>query len=610
MVKKLELRSTNPAGLILLSAALITLYINPGLEDPFNSPKQWLLIIFGSWIAGLLTTLKSSDSEKSLNYLKIILLSLILSLVLATAFTDVKYTAIFGEVQRRIGLITYLFFAIYLFASSKFIRYSSISKLFYANAFLATAFVIYGYMQTTGNDFVQWDNPYNSIILTLGNPNFASALMAIFATLCLTAAVNDQTKTSFKLINILLALCLLHEIYLSNSRQGIVAFLLAFSVLFTVACFNRNKKLGALALSVSMFAGLMAVLGMLQIGFLTEFLYKGSVSIRGFYWRAGFEMFQSKPFTGIGVERYGSYFKEFREVEYPLRYGFDITSTNAHSVPIQMFATGGIFVGLSYLSLISYILYRGLVALRKYSGNQRLTVAGIFSAWLAFQAQSIISIDNIGLTIWGWILGGIVIGLSNFDSGLEQQSVSIFTKVKNYNFSLAQPLISGLISLIAVLLISVLYRGEAITMEVKKRFNVNSSTQSADFFQQINKAFETQLIEPYYKLRLVDILATTQNFDLAIDQIQALNEADPRNLDVLKVYANLLEFNRSFDQAVELRKQIAIYDPWDATNYLNLGRNYKAKGDWTNMEAMRSKIISFAPQTNEANLANSELIKS
>jgi hypothetical protein len=434
--------------------------------------------------------------------------------------------------------------------------------------------------------------------------------MAIFAVLCLTAAVNNQTKISFKLINILLALCLLHEIYLSNSRQGIVAFLLAFSVLFTVGCFNRNKKLGALALTVSMFAGLMAVLGMLQIGFLTEFLYKGSVSIRGFYWRAGFEMFQSKPFTGIGIDRYGSYFKEFREVEYPLRYGFDITSTNAHSVPIQMFATGGILVGLSYLILIIYIFYRGLVALRKCTGNQRLTVAGIFSAWLAFQAQSIISIDNIGLTIWGWILGGIVIGLSNFESNLGQQSSSIYTKTKNHKFLLSQPLISGLFTLVAVLLVSVLYRGEIITMEVKKRFNVNSSTQSSDFFQQINTAFETPLIEPYYKLRLVDILATTQYLDLAIDQIQVLNEADPRNLDILKVYANLLEFSKSFDQAVELRKQIAIYDPWDATNYLNLGRDYKAKGDWTSMEAMRSKIISFAPQTNEAKLANSELIKS
>jgi len=214
------------------------------------------------------------------------------------------------------------------------------------------------------------------------------------------------------------------------------------------------------------------------------------------------------------------------------------------------------------------------------------------------------------LTIWGWILGGIVIGLSNFESNLGQQSSSIYTKTKNHKFLLSQPLISGLFTLVAVLLVSVLYRGEIITMEVKKRFNVNSSTQSSDFFQQINTAFETPLIEPYYKLRLVDILATTQYLDLAIDQIQVLNEADPRNLDILKVYANLLEFSKSFDQAVELRKQIAIYDPWDATNYLNLGRDYKAKGDWTSMEAMRSKIISFAPQTNEAKLANSELIKS
>ena len=35
------------------------------------------------------------------------------------------------------------------------------------------------------------------------------------------------------------------------------------------------------------------------------------------------------------------------------------------------------------------------------------------SAWIGFQAQSLISIDNIGIAVWGWLLGGAIIGLSN-----------------------------------------------------------------------------------------------------------------------------------------------------------------------------------------------------
>ena len=32
------------------------------------------------------------------------------------------------------------------------------------------------------------------------------------------------------------------------------------------------------------------------------------------------------------------------------------------------------------------------------------------SGWIAFQAQSIISINQIGLAIWGWVLSGLIIG--------------------------------------------------------------------------------------------------------------------------------------------------------------------------------------------------------
>ena len=108
-------------------------------------------------------------------------------------------------------------------------------------------------------------------------------------------------------------------------------------------------------------------------------------------------MLMDKPFTGVGVDRYGAYFKQFREAGYSLKYGFDIGSSNAHNTFIQMFATGGVFVGLTYLLILVYVLRMGIRAAKHSTGDQQKVVIGLLSAWIGFQAQSLISIDNIDL---------------------------------------------------------------------------------------------------------------------------------------------------------------------------------------------------------------------
>ena len=51
-------------------------------------------------------------------------------------------------------------------------------------------------------------------------------------------------------------------------------------------------------------------------------------------------------------------------------------------------------------------IYRGLKCFKKYD----LTFVTLTATWICYFAQSIISINQIGLAIWGWILSGLVIG--------------------------------------------------------------------------------------------------------------------------------------------------------------------------------------------------------
>ena len=64
--------------------------------------------------------------------------------------------------------------------------------------------------------------------------------------------------------------------------------------------------------------------------------------------------------------------------------------------------------------------------------------AGLVGAWLGYVAQSIISISQIGLAIWGWILMGLLVGIEHNSKTAEngnnsQPIVGKIAKRKNSN---------------------------------------------------------------------------------------------------------------------------------------------------------------------------------
>jgi hypothetical protein len=343
---------------------------------------------------------------------------------------------------------------------------------------------------------------------------------------------------------------------------------------------------------------------MLQSGPLEKYLYKPSVSIRGFYWRAGVEMLKSHPFFGVGIDRYGAYFKEYREVKYPLAYGFDITSTNAHNTFIQFFATGGLFLGMAYLVLNGYILVRAIHGIKNLKGSNRLLLAGVFSAWVAYHAQSLISIDNIGISIWGWILGGSIIGMSARD--VINQRIENPTKNRN-RLNLKQPVTSGITTLSTLILVVLLYRGESGAYTATMAVNLQDQA-SRNYFKNLQlKVLNASLADPYYKLLASSRLFQGGFSDEAILQAKKVYATDPRNLDSLNLLSLSFEQLNKIPDAIKYREEIARLDPWNAENYLLLGKDYKAQGNLGKRKEMLDKILSFASENQIANQAKIDL---
>lgn len=572
----------------------ITLYFQTNLNDPFNSPKLWILLVIAAWLTGYIFKAKNlfftNEVLKHTFYLALafIFISLVISLV-----TDFMFVAFLGETQRRNGFLTYLSLAIFFLASSTYMRLFNIKRFFSVTYFIAIITAVYAFMQASGQDFVNWNNPYNSIIGTLGNPNFAAAVMAIVGVIIFASIFINGFSMYYKISGLIITLSLLGLILQSDARQGLISYFLGVGIFIIVLLLGKNRKIGIGAAAAGILIFIYALLGMLQYGPLERFLYKPSISVRGYYWRAGMEMFKDKFFTGVGMDRYGAYFKEYREVGYPLSYGFDITSTNAHNTFIQFFATGGVFLGSIYLILNGYILRRAFIGLKNLTGDNRLLLAGVFSAWAAFHAQSLVSIDNIGISIWGWVLGGSIVGLSISATSSESNERHQFIERKNA-INLGRVLISSSASLLAIFMVTFLYRAEINTYNSRVVFNNEDQQMRAKFKELQYKAINSPLIDPGYALNCAISLVQSGFSDEGLRVAMEIYDNDPRNLDALNGLALISEGLNQIPQAIDYRLKMTVLDPWNAVNYLELGRNYKKQGMTNESLAMLDKILSFS----------------
>jgi tetratricopeptide (TPR) repeat protein len=317
-------------------------------------------------------------------------------------------------------------------------------------------------------------------------------------------------------------------------------------------------------------------------------------------------MFRDKPLTGVGLDNYGGAFKAFRELDYPLRYGYTLTSSSAHNTTLQMFATGGFLLGISYLAILFFIFKSSIKLIRSIESEKRILVILFTAVWVGFQAQSFISIDNIGLTIWGWLIGGVLIALAreNVENSLADKSNSQIQSKPN-SMSLVQPLLS-IIFVIPILIIAVLLnRAEQDTFITRTIIPNESNSLIAKNYAQ--KVINNPLAEPFYKFRvgltLFDFGFTKESLTL-LDQ---LLEQDPTNLIYLNAKAYYQEGYGDIPGSIKTREMIEVYDPWNADNYFVLGLLHVKSSNSERATYYKSKVLAIADNTEIGTRAKNEL---
>jgi hypothetical protein len=341
--------------------------------------------------------------------------------------------SLYGVYGRNNGFLLYLFL-VSLFLSTLFLsQKSSFEKIIKSLFCVGVINLVYCLWVIAFGDFVGWNNQYGNILGTFGNPNFIGAFLGIFSSVIWTLIINNlRNPKIFSLLSIALALTLF-EIYKSHAIQGRVLFVVGLIINLFFLIRSMEKGIW-LTLTYSFFMtviGVFGVAGTLQKGPLASFLYKDSVSLRGEYWWAGINIGKSNFWSGVGFDSYGDWYRTFRRSTSLIRPGVDTVSNTAHNVFIDIFAFGGFPLILAYLTITGLIAFQAMKFIRMNKEFDFVFVS-LFGAWVCYQIQSFISINQIGLAIWGWVLGAAIVAYVRID---RQNLKSIKDNLKKARYS-------------------------------------------------------------------------------------------------------------------------------------------------------------------------------
>jgi hypothetical protein len=160
---------------------------------------------------------------------------------------------------------------------------------------------------------------------------------------------------------------------------------------------------------LSVFVGsIFMTMGFYGSGPLGQILYRESFIHRTNFWDAGIAMMAKNLLSGVGIDQFGDSYREYRSQNAVDLRGPEVSSDSAHNIAIDIGAGGGIIPFSLYLVIQITILVCGFRLMLKIEKGNILPI-GIFSLWFGYQAQTLISINQIGVSVWGWILSGSIV---------------------------------------------------------------------------------------------------------------------------------------------------------------------------------------------------------
>jgi O-antigen ligase len=556
----------------IYAVLLVTIVVIPSLLDPFNLPKLFFITLGACLsLAIFLEQIWKSRHGLHRNVFFLTIAFLISLSISSLASNQETYRTLIGTWGRNNGFLAYFSLSILFLTLSTMKSIGPSHFLIKSLTILGLLLGFYGLLQYRGLDLFAWENPDNKIILTFGNSNFASAFLALSSIATLSLILRSNKTLAFRLV---LGTSFLMQIFLvrrSGALQGLVALTIGSGILFGLyLSFSKRMAIKRFAYAwwgVMLLSAATSVFGLLGSGPLSATLNPNlrSLQDRYFHWISALKMLKDNLLFGVGIDSFGDYYRNYRLIEsIELRGNASSTTNNAHNTFMQLGATGGLILLIPYLLLIVFTAYRSLIALK--SAEDKLLVSATFSIWVAFQIQSLVSIDQLGLVVWGWASAGSLIAMSYLRFEPKQSAAHAKSKKKNKQIVKQKKdyIPTALTLVVAIIPASLIY--SSIWHEASLRNHIVKMTKSENLESlRSNGALVVEIAtnskQPELRIQAVNYLLTVELSDEALKLSKLNNKEFVFSWESWNSTALIYEWLGRYKEAIYYRNKTVELDP-------------------------------------------------
>jgi O-antigen ligase len=509
---------------LAIGACAVTLFLLTGsVTDPVNATK--LLILGGVSISSLALVVQGLISgQVRRSWLDLLILIFIVwGLIAVMKSTSPISQNIYGVYGRNTGWLAYFFFALIFIAGTKVRGTRNFQYVVFAFSIAAAVNVVYNSWVIVFGDFIGWQNNYGAILGTFGNPNFASSFLGIAFSVNLVAASKVERK--YKPLSIVLIPIIGWQLMNSGSIQGNVVAVLGTWIVGFFWMRERFSKswVSAIYLSSGLVTAIAGVIGAFGSGPLRNLLAQPTIVLREQYWLAAVNMAKSNPIFGVGMDSYGDWYRRSRDAQALVTPGPETVTNAAHSVYLDLLAYGGVPLLALYLAILITSLVSVVRVVKRSKSFDPIFVT-LTIIWICYQVQAAISINQIGLAIWGWLTSGLLIAYERNFRNLQESKVQ-GSPEKNPRKK-PEILSPGLVSVVG-LIVGLILAAPPINADMK--WSDLQRTRDANL---LTRALSGTYMVPVNSFRLaqaVELLENSKLPDLAIQYARRGVEFNPNS---------------------------------------------------------------------------------
>lgn len=402
---------------------IITIF--PMIVFPAMSPvyvNSKFILLYSSAIFLLIVVFK--DKKIKFYNGNILALVFLLTLLIATVFSDYKDVAFWGNFYRKEGFFTISIYVLLFIVSSSYFK---LNKTVWSLILISsTTMSCYALLQFCGFDPIQnfalGAIKSNSVIGTIGNRNFFSTYVLIFLPIYLSYYIFYGGKKYLFCITIMFS-----ALICSQTRGGWVAFLV-MAFIGAIFIVKRLECLKRAIMVFIMFTIVFLLLNSTSFGAIKNraktVIKEGKVfastiinndkdldgglgSGRMLIWKITYKAFKDSLFLGQGPDTLSlrlqnDYYEEHMEFFERNKQYID----KAHNEFLEYAVNGGIFTVISYTLILSVIL----LGLFKSIKEDRVKV--LFITIITFIVQSMFNISVVMVAPIVWIILGCALKVS------------------------------------------------------------------------------------------------------------------------------------------------------------------------------------------------------